>query len=265
MSRAWCRGIVSTNPELSESLIKDYGIPVRLIHNIPRGVPEPSGPGGPPRSGRVPVVGAAGPLIAASGYPVFLNAARKVVDSGIDAEFLIAGEGDDEAELRRRAERLRIADRLTFADDLTVGLTFWDALDVFCQTSVAPTTGRSLDLAMAHGVPSVASDVEGLRGRIRDGATGIQVPAGDSTALARAIAGLLSDTDRAGRIGEAGRMSISSDHHPDNEADRLLALYQQVVARGCEPIEVLSDHEIELGMSRPGGLARSAPGVVADS
>src|SRR5436305_2199711 len=81
LSRAWCRGIVATGPELARALARDYGVPGRMIHQVPRGISEPAGPGDPARSGRVPVVGAAGPLVPASGYAVFLNAARKVVDS----------------------------------------------------------------------------------------------------------------------------------------------------------------------------------------
>ena len=36
----------------------------------------------------------------------FLAAARRVLDSGVDAEFVIAGQGEDEVDLRRRADRL---------------------------------------------------------------------------------------------------------------------------------------------------------------
>jgi glycosyltransferase involved in cell wall biosynthesis len=268
LSRSWCRGIVATNRELAEALNRDYGIPRRLIHEIPRGISEPAGSSHPARSGRVPVVGAAGPLVPASGYGIFLNAARKVVDSGIDAEFLIAGEGDDEAELRRRAERLRIADRLTFAEGATVGLTFWDALDVFCQTSVAPTTGRPLALAMAHGVPSVASDVVGLRTLVSDGATGVRIPQGDASALARAIARLLSDPDRARILGEAGRRSTSADHHPDREAERLVGLYQEIAAGGFESRESVGPirtQEADPGCHRAGGQAVTFPGIVPEA
>jgi hypothetical protein len=44
-----------------------------------------------------------------------------VLDAGIDAEFVIAGQGESEFNLRRRAERLRIADRTTFAGRNVIG------------------------------------------------------------------------------------------------------------------------------------------------
>ncbi len=234
LSRSWCRGLVATNRELADALIREFQVPARAIRTIARGIPAPvaSPPAG---KGRVPVVGAAGPMVAGSGFATFLNAARKVVDAGIDAEFLIAGQGDDEADLRRRADRLRIADRLTIADEYTVGRTFWDALDVFCQTSVIPTAGRPLSLAMSHGVPSIAAEVEGLRTIIRDGEDGLRVPRGDAGALAGAVLAMLSDPARAARLGEAGRDAVLRDHHPDLEAGRLDELYRGIVAGGLGP------------------------------
>ena len=220
----------------------------------------------------MPVVGAAGPLVAASGYGIFLNAARKVIDAGVDAEFLIAGQGDDEGDLRRRAERLRIADRLTFAEGVTVGLTFWDVLDVYCQTSVAPTVGRPLALAMAAGVPSITTDVEGLRTLVRDGETGLTDPStATPAALARAIVDLLTDRGRARQLGEAGRGSILGDHHPDREAERLDRLYGSIIAAGLEPrgfgawSRRIVGYDADPGCSREVGgfglaLSRARPG-----
>ena len=234
LSRAWSRGLVVPNGELAGALRRDYGIPVEAIHQVHRGVPDPglSAPPGTREPGRVPVVGAAGPLVANSGFTTFLNAARKVVDRGLDAEFLIAGHGEEEGDLRRKAERLRIAERLTFADDLPVGLSFWQVLDVYCQTSIVPTIGRPLRMAMAGGVPSVTTDVEGLRSLVRDGETGLVVPLGDSSALAEAIIQLLQDRARARILGEAARRSIAPEDHLDREAESLDALYREVVEGG---------------------------------
>jgi glycosyltransferase involved in cell wall biosynthesis len=235
LSRSWCRGLVATNRELSLALVRDFGIPPRAIHLVPQGLTETERPSTTSRVGRVPVIGAAGPLVGGSGFATFLNAARKVVDAGMDAEFLIAGEGEDEGELRRRAERLRIAERLTFADEIPVGLTFWDVLDVYCQTSVVPTVGRPLTLAMAAGVPSIASDVEGLRSLVNHGENALLVPQGDSAALARSIVELLQDREQARRLGEAGRKTALNDHHPHHEALQLHQLYRGIVEAGLGP------------------------------
>ena len=237
LSRSWCRGLVVPNRELAAVLVGEFAIPPRAIHEVGRGVAAPLRNSGPvdPATARVPVVGASGPLVATSGFTTFLNAARKVVDMGVDAEFLIAGQGEDEGDLRRRAERLRIAERLTFADDLPSGLSFWDVLDVYCQTSMAPTVGRPLMRAMAAGVPAIATDVEGLRTLVEPGETGLIVPRGDSSALAGSIVALLLDRPRARSLGEAARLAASRAFHPDREAAQLDALYRRVCDEGLGP------------------------------
>ena len=230
LSRAWCRGLVATNPELAEALVRDYGVPADFLRVVPRGIVEPGRPPAP-HPGRVPVIGAVGPLIPGSGFATYLNAARKVVDLGFDAEFLLAGRGEGEADLRRRAERLRIADRFTFVDERIANLTFWDVLDVYCQTSISPTVGRPLAVAQAHGVPAVASDVEGLRSLVDGAEWGLRIPHGDPGRLAMAIATVLSSPAEAHRLSEAGRAAVLRDHHPDREAERLADLYRWCLDR----------------------------------
>jgi glycosyltransferase involved in cell wall biosynthesis len=186
----------------------------------------------PVQTGRVPVIGTAGPLVASSGFATFLSAARRVLDAGVDAEFVIAGQGEDEVDLRRRAARLKIADRVTFAGQPVVGLRFWSVLDVFCQTSLTPTVGRTLATAMASGVPCVATDIEGLRTLVTHEETGLRVPPNDSSALAATILSLLGDPVRARRLGRQGRALIRRDFDPEAEAQTLACLYESVLGGG---------------------------------
>jgi glycosyltransferase involved in cell wall biosynthesis len=60
--------------------------------------------------------------------------------------------------------------------------------------------------AMAAGLPVVASNVGGLRELVRDGETGVLVPAGDPAALADALRPLLADPQLRRRLGSAGRV-----------------------------------------------------------
>lgn len=235
VGRRWCRGLVATSLELAEDLVRNLGIPRDFLTLAPPGIAIPEESSATSRRGVVPVIGTAGPLVASAGIATFLNAARRVLDAGIDAEFVIAGQGEAEVDLRRRAGRLRIADRVTFVGRHVVGLRFWRVLDVFCQTSMAPTVGRTLALAMAFGVPAVASDLEGLRALVEHGATGVCVSPGDSGALARSILGLLADPARTRRMGQAGRESIRRDFDPATEARRLATLYRRVLGGSTAP------------------------------
>jgi glycosyltransferase involved in cell wall biosynthesis len=229
VSRRWCRGLIATSRELADDLVRTRAVPGGFLTVIPPGIAIPDESSATICRGTVPVIGTAGRLVASAGIVEFLNAARRVLDAGVDAEFLIAGQGDAEVDLRRRAARLRIGERITFAEQNVVGLRFWRVLDVYCQTALTPTVGRTLALAMAFGVPSIASDLDGLRTLVRHGETGLRVPPGDSGALSRTILSLLDDPARTRALGQAGRESIRRDFDPAVEAQTLAALYRRVL------------------------------------
>ncbi|MCA1686472.1 MAG: glycosyltransferase family 4 protein [Planctomycetia bacterium] len=225
-----------------QSRLGDVGLAIAEHWRVPY-VQKPPG-AAPAGSGRrVAVIGTAGPLVTASGFATFLNAARKVIDAGVDAEFVIAGQGRDEVDLRRRADRLRIADRVTFAGIPVVGLRFWSVLDVFCQPSLVPSVARTLATALAFGVPSIASDIEGLRALVTHGRDGLRVTPGDSGALARAVLELLADPDRARELGSGGREVIRRDYHPDAEARALADVYRRALGRSAPVVKSVA-HEV---------------------
>jgi glycosyltransferase involved in cell wall biosynthesis len=229
VSRSWCRALVAVNGELADDLVRNLGIPAAMLAVVPMGiaVPEP----GPDRraSGPVRVVGTAGPLAPGSGLPTFLAAARRIIDAGVDAEFIVAGQGPEEADLRRGAERLKVADRVTFTDDPTGDGAFLKVLDVFCHTAPVPTVGRALGAALAAGIPAVASDVPGLDALLPNDQTGLRVPPGDPVALADAVLALLSDPLRARRLGRRGRAWVARRFDPEGEAAALVELYRRVL------------------------------------
>ena len=237
LSRRWCRAVIATSRELYDDLTRNFGLPPAAVRVIHRGLEpvEPVAARWAVDRDQVPVIGAAGALVAGSGFSTLLNAARRVLDAGIDAEFVIVGEGEDEDDLRRRADRLRLTERLTFAGDAAVGLSFWDVLDVYCQPSTVPTVGRSLARAMSHGLPAVASDIEGLRSLVIHGVTGLRVPPNDSNALARAILDLLADRPRAARFGLDARSVVLRDYDLDREAALFAGLYEEVIESEAEP------------------------------
>jgi len=75
--------------------------------------------------------------------------------------------------------------------------------------------------AMACARPVVATDTPGMREYLRDGETGVLVPAGDPDALAAAVDGLLRDPDRSRELGRAGRGSVESQFSTSTLAAQL--------------------------------------------
>lgn len=232
-SRRWARGVVVSGADLAEELRQQFGVPTEWIEVIPPGLELPTLSPPETRADRVPVIGTSAMLTPGGGLPHFLDAARRLSRSGREIEFVVDGQGRDEPALRRLAARMGVLHRVTFADGLGVGPAFWTVLDVYCQVSRVPNAGHVLAEALAHGVPTIASDVLGLRGWILPGQTGIVIPPDDAEALAGAIRELLDDPARAVALGHAARAWIARHHDPGAQADALLAAYR----RALEPPE----------------------------
>jgi glycosyltransferase involved in cell wall biosynthesis len=228
ISGRWCRALVATSPELARTLQRELGIPPSLIETILPGILAREIPIPAVESDRIPVIGSAGPSAESSGFHIFFEAVRSVLADQRDAEFIVALQGEDELDVRRLAQRMGIGDRVTIADFSLLGPRFWTVLDVYCQPSLAPSTGRTLTLAMANEVPCIASDVAGLHQLIRDGQTGLVVPREDPLPLARAILTLLNDRETARRLARSAAESVLERFAPETEANHLLNLYHKL-------------------------------------
>jgi glycosyltransferase involved in cell wall biosynthesis len=228
LSRRWFRRIIATSSDLADDIVGALGFPADRVSVIPPGLLSPL-PSPVSVGWKVPVIGTAGPAVTNSGFAIFLEAARLVLNSGRDAEFLIATQGPDAIDVRRQAQARKIADRVSVADFAAIGPRFWTVLSIYCQPSLAPTVGRTLTLALAHGIPSIASSVKGLHTLIDHGRTGTIVPAGDPDALALAINQFLDHVDEAMRIGVEGQAAARARFDLEAEADSLSNLYRSEI------------------------------------
>jgi glycosyltransferase involved in cell wall biosynthesis len=152
------------------------------------------------------LVGFAGWLLPIKGPMHLLNAMASVWEEHPDATLVFVGMGLMAAELREQAERLGAEGRVKFLgwrDDLHEIMPLFD---VFVLPSLNEGMGRVLVEAMAAGRPIVASGVGGISDLVRHGETGLLVAPRDEVNLAGSISLLLSDPDRAKRMGAMGRL-----------------------------------------------------------
>lgn len=177
----------------------------------------------------VPVVGTAGPLEEVKGLPFLLGAAQRVLATGRKVEFLIAGAGPEESNLRRVATSLGIDRHVTFAPNLSDFTTPIAALDVFCLPSLQQGLGTVMLEAMAMGKPVIASGVGGVYSVVKDGETGLVVPPCDSGVLAKRIIDLLDNPDRARSLGEAGRSLVNEQFGVERMIDQTTEVYRAVL------------------------------------
>ncbi len=225
------RRIITVSRAVRSSLVGRVRLGDDAIDVIHSGVEEPTGEPPPPvlDPGHVPVVGTAGPLEVVKGVPFLLGAAQRVLATGRRVEFLVAGAGPEESNLRRVSRTLGIDRHVTFAPNLHDFRVPLAAMDVFGLPSLQQGLGTVMLEAMALGRPVVASGVGGVYSVVRDGETGFVVPPRDSGVLAQRIVELLDDPLRARTLGDAGRELVRREFGVERMTERTAEVYRAVV------------------------------------
>jgi glycosyltransferase involved in cell wall biosynthesis len=148
--------------------------------------------------------------------------------------FLVIGDGSERDRLEALAAERGIAGRMRFVglrDDVPrlVG-----ALDLFVLPSTSEGLCNAILEAMAAGRPVIATNVGGNPELVRDGETGLLVPARDPQALAAAIGELLSDRLRARRLGDAGARRAAEAFALPRMVERFQGLYEEILSGHAE-------------------------------
>jgi glycosyltransferase involved in cell wall biosynthesis len=180
---------------------------------------------------------AVGRLSYFKGIDVLLRAIADVAETSL----VVIGDGECRKALERQARSLGIEARVQFvgrldmdpAGDMTLRAAYENA-DVFClpSTDRAESFGLVLLEAMRARLPAIASAIagSGVGFVVREGETGLLVPPGDAAALANALRRLAADAGLRARMGAAGAQRWQQEFTLDRAADRVLRLYEQVLA-----------------------------------
>jgi phosphatidyl-myo-inositol alpha-mannosyltransferase len=101
--------------------------------------------------------------------------------------------------------------------------------DVLCAPSVGGESfGMVLTEAFAAGTPVVASDIAGYRDVVRDGVTGILVPAGNAQALAETLRDLYEEPGRRDQLARSAAADVERFAWP-RVAAQVMEAYQDAV------------------------------------
>lgn len=151
------------------------------------------------------VVGTVTRLMPSKGNQYLVEAARTVLDRGLDVHFCIVGEGELQAELEAQRDALGLGDRFLFPGFTRDVAGALSAFDLVVFPSLWEGTPLTAFEALAAGRPIVSSDADGLVDILHPGRDAVVVPKRDASALADAIVALLGDPDRRASLGDAAR------------------------------------------------------------
>jgi len=139
------------------------------------------------------------------GHPWLIAAAPSIVKEFPNTRFVFAGDGDCRSSFEDQVAALGMERNFIFLGrraDIP-------ELLASCDIALLPSRAEGLPNAvleyMASGLPVIVSNVGGNAELVKDGVTGLLVPAEDSSSLADAVLRLLRDPDLARQIAHNGQ------------------------------------------------------------
>ena len=182
-------------------------------------------PKGPPR------LLCMGRLDHQKGFDLAVAALARLRGTYQEARLVVAGDGPERDRLRELARELGVDDRIDFLGE--VGPEDVGPLLDACRAVVMPSRFEGLPLVALEaawaGRPIVAAESPGLADAVVPGETALTVPAEDADALAKGVAQLLADPERAGELGRRARAVAESRYSLDRCVDEYERLYHDVV------------------------------------
>lgn len=161
--------------------------------------------------------------------PMLLRAARIVIDSSPDTIFLIAGEGELQAELEQMAVAMNIGPNVRFLGRCSDVPALLATSDVCVLTSTAEGFSNSILEYLAAGKPVIATNVGGAGEVIKNGISGHLVRSDDHEKLAEHLLELISDHARCVEFGQAGHKTVKARFSEKVQLEDTLALYDSLL------------------------------------
>jgi L-malate glycosyltransferase len=161
------------------------------------------------------------------GPHVLLEAFRIAEENYKRIRLIFVGNGSMEDELKKRTKELGLETKVEFFGYVDNHLVprYLNQMDIFVMPSFRETFGVAALEAQAAQIPVVASDIEGIRECVLNGATGYLVPPGDREQFARWIIKLIEDPSTRERMGIEGRKFVSEHYEWQRCVDRVEYIY----------------------------------------
>jgi glycosyltransferase involved in cell wall biosynthesis len=226
--------VVATSRGVGDDLSAHFGVAPDRIETIPnpfdldaiaRAAQEPLGLAVP---GDVPVIVSAGRLAEAKNWPLLIDALR-LLRSERAFHALILGQGELEADIRRRVQDAGLTADVTLCGFQSNPWKFMARGDVFVLTSHYEGFGNVLVEAMACGTPVVATASPGTRAIVESGTNGLLVEQHDARAVADALGQVLGD-DALRAALRAGATARAHDFEAGAVADAYDRMFQRLTA-----------------------------------
>lgn len=160
--------------------------------------------------------------------PMFLRAAKIVLEKHPNAHFVLAGEGELRDSLEKLAKDLQVSENTHFIGLCTKVPELLSISYVCTLTSFKEGFSNSILEYMSAGKPVVATKVGGASEAVIEDETGFLIDSDDDQALAEKLIWLLGNTQKAEEMGKKGQKIIKEKFSCEAQLEKTKNLYQKM-------------------------------------
>lgn len=182
-------------------------------------------------SGKVRI-GAAGRYDTVKGYDILIEATKKLVNSGVSVDLVIAGRrcDDNNSALLTIIDQAGLRDSVKLLGEISDMSNFYSGVDIFCLSSLSEGFPNVLCEAMAHGLPVVTTDAGDAK-EIVAGLAPVVKP-GESEPLFLALRDLVEmDPLQRYELGKRGAEHIRSTYSISAISEQYYHLYSELTGK----------------------------------
>lgn len=171
-----------------------------------------------------------GRLSYRKGLVDLIDASKSVIEAIPEVRFDIVGDGPLRHRLEEHARILGVEKNLRFLGKISPGelISAYQKCGIFVLPSHYEGMATVLLEAMSTGAPVVSTNIGGSDDLIKDGINGLLTPPKDVNSMSKAIIALISDRNRAEKLGKQARETIMSSHTWKKIADKYETIYRKV-------------------------------------
>lgn len=173
----------------------------------------------------IPLIGTVGRLVPIKGYSHFIEGAKRVLDSGHMAFFVIVGEGAMMNDLQLEVNNTGCHEYIKLIGFQKDIYEIINAFDLFVMTSLHEGIPMVLLEAMCLGRPVIATNVGGIPEVITNEKDGILIPPCDPEAFSVACSRLINEEDFRLQLSVNAKATISERYDIRASVEQLEKLY----------------------------------------
>ena len=174
-----------------------------------------------------------GRLCEQKGQLLLVEAMAQLIQSGVDAKLILAGDGEMRTVIEERIQALGLSDRIEITGWLSGAQVRQYLLK--SKAMVLPSFAEGLPVvimeAFSLGRPVLTTYIAGIPELVEDSRNGWLVPAGSTNRLVDGMRiALMTTRESIGIMGDYAKKCVSEKHDSDREAIKLVRYFKRLVA-----------------------------------